>query len=72
MIAPMLSPSESELRAVHRAQGNPFARLPYAEARPALRRWFVSRKLNQALTAFFQNARGRLNLTLLEPLSAHR
>jgi hypothetical protein len=65
MVAPMLEPSEAELREVHRAGANPFRGQRFDEVMPALRRWYVSERLETALGAFFQNATARVHLTLL-------
>jgi hypothetical protein len=67
MVTPMLRPNEAELRAVHRSGRTPFSTMEYAEVSPALRRWYIGRKLAEALGAFFQNARSRLRVTLLQP-----
>jgi hypothetical protein len=67
MVAPMLAPSEAELRSVHRAGQTPFTGLTYAEAKGALRRWYVGFRLNQAVAAFFQNARSRVEIVVLDP-----
>lgn len=68
MVAPMLDPSEAELRQLHRTRRNPFRELPFESILPGLRRWVISQRLNEALQSFYQNARGRLTLTPLGPL----
>jgi len=65
MVAPMLSPSEAELRNIHRSVETPFRDRPFETIEPALRRWYVGRRLTAALQAFFQNARSRVDITLL-------
>jgi hypothetical protein len=65
MVAPMLSPSEAELRNIHRSVETPFRDQPFESIEPALRRWYVGRRLAAALQAFFQNARSRVDITLL-------
>jgi hypothetical protein len=62
MVAPMLEPSEAELREVHHG-ANPFRGRPFEEILPALRRWYVAERLEGALGTFFQNARGRVHVT---------
>ncbi len=65
MVTPMLAPSEAELRSIHKAPGNPFANAPFETIRPALLRWYVARRLNTALATFFENARSRIDVTVL-------
>ena len=52
MVAPMLTPSDAELRNIHRVVQTPFRDRPYEEIEPALRRWYVGRRLNAALASF--------------------
>lgn len=68
MVAPMLEPTEAELRQVHRSRSSPFSELPFEQAREPLRRWYAARRLAAALQSYYQNARGRLTLTLLGDL----
>jgi len=65
MVSPMLRPSEAELRSIHKAPGTPFQALDFETARPALLRWYVGRRLNAALASYFENARSRIELTVL-------
>jgi len=65
MVTPMLQPSEAELRSVHRSTNTPFQGAPFETIRPALHRWYVSRKLNAALGSFFENARSRIEIVVL-------
>lgn len=65
MVTPMLEPSEAELRSIHKSTSTPFSSAPFDTIRPALRRWYVSRRLNAALSTFFENARSRIDVTLL-------
>jgi len=66
MVMPMLAPSDAELRAVQRAAPPELRARPFAEVAADLRRWYVSRRLATALNAFYQNARARLVLTILD------
>lgn len=68
MVAPMLTPSEAELRNIHRVVQTPFRDRTFEEVEPALRRWYVGRRLTAALGSFFQNARSRVRITRLERL----
>ncbi len=65
MVTPMLEPSEAELRSLHRATNTPFRSAPFDTIRPALLRWYVSRRLNAALASFYENARSRIDVTVL-------
>lgn len=60
MIAPMLEPSELELRDLWRTGTTPFSSLPFARAVQPLARWYVGQRLGQALEAYYQNARSRV------------
>ena len=67
MVAPMLEPSEAELREVHRAATNPFRGQRFDDVATALRRWYIGERLDAALSAFYQNARGRIHIVVLPP-----
>lgn len=66
MIAPMLEPTEPELLALHRSGSTPFSGRPFEEVKDALKRWYVSGKLSQALDAYFQNARQRVTIVAMK------
>jgi hypothetical protein len=65
MVAPMLSPSEAELQALHTAGRTPFSRLPYPDVATEMRRWYVSRALRQAVQTYYDGARSRITLTVI-------
>lgn len=65
MVAPMLEPSEAELRRVHRSGKSPFRGQSYRAVAPKLRRWYVARRLGEAALAYYQNARARLTIEYL-------
>ena len=65
MVTPMLQPSEAELRSIHKSTSTPFSKAPFDTIRAALLRWYVSRRLNAALSSFFENARSRIDVTVL-------
>ncbi len=65
MVAPMLEPSNSELRAAHRAAPLPLRSQPFANVVESVRRWYVGRRLAASASAFYQNARSRLQVTFL-------
>ncbi|HEY6723330.1 MAG TPA: hypothetical protein VI197_04835 [Polyangiaceae bacterium] len=63
MVAPMLAPRDGELRELH--QKTPFMSQPFEKVKPELERLYVSRALAEAVSAFYQNARSRLSVTVL-------
>lgn len=67
MVAPMLKPSEAELRNIQRTVQTPFKNKPFSEIEDALRRWYVSRRLSAALASYYQNARSRVHVTIIGP-----
>lgn len=68
MVAPMLDPSDAELRALHRTRQNPFRDLPFERIEHGLRRWYVAQRLASAAQNFYQNARSRITFTPLSEL----
>lgn len=66
MVTPMLEPSEAELRSLHKSTNTPFRGAPFDTIRPALLRWYVSRRLSAAVASFFENARSRIDVTVLQ------
>jgi len=64
MIAPMLAPSEPELRDLWRTGATPFKDEPFDTIKPALVRWYVGQRLGQATEAYFQNARSRVVISV--------
>ena len=67
MVAPMLSPSDAELRNIHRTVQTPFKNRPFDQIEAALRRWYVSRRLAASLASYYQNARSRVDVTIIGP-----
>jgi hypothetical protein len=65
MVATMLTPSDTELRIVHRTTRTPFFGQEYEAIAPLLQRWYVAQRLNVAVRAFYEGARSRLQVTLL-------
>jgi hypothetical protein len=63
MVASMLAPRDGELRELH--QKTPFASQPFEKVKAELKRLYVSRALGEAVSAFYQNARSRLSVTIL-------
>lgn len=65
MVAPMLRPSEAELRVLHQSGRTPFSRDAYEVIEEALRRWVVSRRLREAVTSYYEGARARIALSIV-------
>jgi hypothetical protein len=65
MVAPMLAPSDAELRMLYRNERTPYRDAPFETILPALRRWYVAARLQEALASFYQNARARLEIVIL-------
>jgi hypothetical protein len=64
MVATMLTPSDTELRIVHRTTRTPFSAQPYETVAPLLARWYVAQRLNAAVRAFYEGARSRIKVSL--------
>jgi hypothetical protein len=67
MVSPMLRPSDAELRNVHKSAPAPLRDQRFEQIAPLLRRWYISRRLAAALATFYQNARSRVEITILSP-----
>ena len=65
MVAPMLEPSEAELREVHHAANNPYRGRRFDDIAAPLRQWYVGQRLEAALSAFYQNARARVHVVIV-------
>lgn len=65
MVAPMLGPSDAELRTVHRTQRTPFSGRPFDEIKDSLRRWYVSARLALAVATYYEGLRSRMTLSVL-------
>jgi hypothetical protein len=66
MVAPMLRPTELDLREVHRRGNTPFSNDKFDLVQEPLRRWYVSTRMNAALERYFRNVRSRVKITLIE------
>jgi hypothetical protein len=64
MVAPMLTPTDTELRIVHRTTRTPFSARPYEDIAPLFARWYVAQRLNTAVRAFYEGARSRIKVSL--------
>lgn len=72
MVAPMLEPTEADLREVHQSGESPFTDQPFDQVAPQLRRWLVATQLSSALGQYFRNARNRIELRLIGGRSRHQ
>jgi hypothetical protein len=61
-IAPVLHPSEEQLREVYRTAAHPYRGRPLEEVRPALERWFGVERARVAENAFLEAARSRVKI----------
>src|SRR5262249_40880632 len=52
MVAPMLEPSEAELREFHRASANPYSGQRFEDVVQPLRRWYVAERLETSVGSF--------------------
>jgi hypothetical protein len=64
VVAPILSPTEEQLREVYRTAAHPYRGRPFDEVRSRLLRWFVSERLRVAEGSFMQAARARLKVVV--------
>lgn len=65
MVAPMLQPSELDLREAHRRGETPFTAQPFDEVKEPIRRWYVSARLQAALERYFRNVRSRVTVLVI-------
>lgn len=65
MVAPMLAPSDAELRTVHRTQRTPFSGRRFEEIKDSLRRWYVSSRLALSVATYYEGLRSRMVLSVL-------
>lgn len=67
MVAPMLEPSDAQLQVLHQSGRTEFSKLPYPEIARELRRWYVARRLREAVIAYYESARTRVVLSVVRP-----
>ncbi len=68
MVAPMLEPTEIELKALHRAGQTPFTKDDFEDkaVKDRVKRWYIGVRLSQALDTYFQNARSRISIVTVK------
>jgi hypothetical protein len=65
MVAPMLTPTRTEVLEVYVTEQHPYRGMIFDRAEPLLRRWVVANRLRDAVEAHFTNARQRLHISVL-------
>jgi hypothetical protein len=63
-VAPVLEPSEEQLREVFRTSAHPFRGQPFDKVRAPLLRWLVVDLVRSAEAAFLQAARSRVRVVI--------
>ncbi len=64
MVAPMLEPSELELRELWRTGSTPFKDQPFDQVKTVLSRWYVGQRLAKETEADFQKVRSRVVISI--------
>ncbi len=65
MVAPMVTPTRTELRDLFLAGNHPYRGTVFERAEPGLRRIVIAARLDEAMDNYYLNARQRLRLTIL-------
>lgn len=63
MVAPLLDPSDIELRELHASGKTPYTNERFIDAIEKLRRWVLGQRMSAALDEFWQRARSRIVVT---------
>lgn len=66
MVAPMLKPTDLDLREVHSRGETPFSDRSFEETKEPLRNWYISTRLAKALDRYYRNIRARVDVTLID------
>jgi hypothetical protein len=64
-VTPILHPDDDQLREVFRTSAHPYRGKPFESVRVALGRWFVIERLRVAESAYLQETRSRVRITVL-------
>lgn len=64
-VAPMLRPSELDLREAHERGETPFTDRRFEDVQEPLRRWYIATRLADALDRYFRNIRTRVSITVV-------
>ncbi len=65
-VAPMLRPSELDLREVHQRGETPFTERTFEDAADDLRQWYIASRLATALDRYFRSVRSKVTITMIE------
>lgn len=65
MVAPMLQPSDAELREAHRRGDTPFTESAFDASEAKIRAWYVSARLRAALDSFYRGVRAKVSVELV-------
>ncbi len=65
MVAPMLQPSESDLREVHRRGDTPYTSAAFEEVEVQVRSWYVTARLRAALDSYYRSVRTKVAIELI-------
>lgn len=65
VITPIFQVTEDSLREAYRATLHPFRAQKFEEARPKLRRWYVTERMRAAELEFLQSARARIKIAVV-------
>ncbi|MBM4373582.1 MAG: hypothetical protein FJ095_00745 [Deltaproteobacteria bacterium] len=65
MVAPMLQPSEADLREAHSRGDTPFTDQSFEASEARLRSWYVSARLRAALDSFYRSVRTKVSVELV-------
>ena len=63
MVAPLLLPSDIELRELHAEGKTPFSDQRFVDVAEKIRRWVLAQRMSTALDDFWQRARARIVIT---------
>jgi hypothetical protein len=65
MVAPMLEPTEIDLREVHSRGETPFSSEPFGEVVDLVRNWYVSTRLSAALDRYYRSISTKVTVRLV-------
>lgn len=65
MVAPIIEPSDAELREVLLTEPTPFRGRPFDQVATPLRHWYVEDRVVSALASFYQGARARIRIVIV-------
>jgi hypothetical protein len=66
MVAPMLTPTELDLREAHERGETPFTKLRFKDVEKQLERWYIETRTAAALDQSYRRARSKLTVMIIE------